>query len=208
MMENNKDEILIPDYAVGAHPGIDLFTLRLAEPGGTRSLTIKIDETIALLFGMELPDQPPLTLTFYHIISALLEAQGATVKKVVVHDRQDGRFCSQLFIVDAFEKIHVVESVATHGAAIAFLLQVPVYVKNRVFDLACEDIDENRTINWYDLDTGYTVKVLSNLSSEEMAVASLDELERCLNVVLQEENYELAEKIRRVIQQKNQSTTI
>lgn len=207
-MGNNKDEILIPDYGVGAHPEIDLFCLHLAEPGGTRSLSIKIDKSDALLLGMKLPDQTPSSLTFYHITVALLKAQDVSVKKVVVHDRRESRFMSQLHLVDAQGKIHIIESIVVHGVAIAFLLRTPVYVKNHVFDVAREVIGENKTLNWCDFDADYTIKQLSSVSCEEIAVASLVELEKYLDIVLKTENYELAEKIRRVIQQKNQSTSI
>ncbi|MDR2679540.1 MAG: bifunctional nuclease family protein [Tannerella sp.] len=197
----NNDEILITNYEIGCHPQINIFGLRLADAEGKHTVSVKIGYTDAQVFGLKLPERPSLSLTFYDIIRAILEAQKVTVQKVVVHDRVEGRFISQLYLTDANRNSIVIESVVTNTVALAFIMHAPIYAKKKVFDLA-NDIKDNEIINWYDIDHDYTVSLLNRIPAEDMDAARREELETCLNIAVGKENYELAEKLRRVIQQK------
>jgi hypothetical protein len=78
-------------------------------------------------------------------------------------------------------------------------MHAPIYVKNKVFDLVNTD---KHTIQWYDIDEDYTIRLLSLIPYEDMVAAKVEELEIYLNIAVQKENYELAKKIHAAIQQK------
>jgi bifunctional DNase/RNase len=196
---NNSDEILITDYTIGCHEEINLYVLRMTEAGNNRSLTLKINELDAQILGLKLPGQSPLSLNFYVIISSILEAQNATIKKVVIHNRKEGRFVAQLHLVDASGKIIVTEFAADHTATFAIIMKAPIYVKSKIFDLVSED--DEYTIQWYDIDEDYTMRLLSRIPCENMVTAPVKELETYLDIAVKKENYELAKKIYTVIQQ-------
>jgi hypothetical protein len=154
----------------------------------------------ALILGLELPGQQPPALTLYDIIIAVLDVQNVTVKKVVIYDQKKGRLISKLYLTDKYEKNIVVESSIAHMVALALIMHAPIYVKNKVFDLVNTD---KHTIQWYNIDEDYTIRLLSQISHEYMVTAKVEELETYLNIAVKKEDYELAKKIHAAIQQKN-----
>jgi bifunctional DNase/RNase len=194
-----NDEIRIKTYEVGAHEEIDLFVVKLTEEDGNRYLSIKIDETVSQIFGLRIPHRPPLSVTLYHIMNALLVAQHVTVTKVLIHDRVGGAFISKIFLRENDGTPHTIEFIATHAIALGFIANAPIFVTNNVFQLAWES-DEYPPINWYEFDEKYALNLLKTISDEQMKTASAKELESYLELAIRDESYELAERIKNAIQ--------
>lgn len=197
------DEVLITNFEVGDHPGKNFSILKLKVADG-RSLSIQIGKMEAQIFGLNLPDLPPLPrITVFDIIIAVLEVQNVTFEKAVIHDRKGRGFVVQLHFADANGENIIVETTLVYAAPFAFITRAPLYAKNKVLDFVDDD---NTAIRLEDMYPDYTIDMLGKASVEEIAACSPKDIEKYLNLAIEKENYELSEKIRTALQQQNSIT--
>jgi bifunctional DNase/RNase len=206
-LEGESDEVQITSYSLTVLPEIDITRLQLVSADKIRSFTIQINETEAQIFGWKQPGQPSLHQTVYRTIIAMFDKQDILLNKVVVHDCRNNRFFAQLYLLDDEGKIRVVEECIAYAITLAFALEAPLYVKNNIFDIAFDIAKTTEIPCWYDIDHDYTVSRLVEISDEDLAAgSSVEDLETYINIAIEKENYELAAKISRIIQQKKSET--
>jgi bifunctional DNase/RNase len=199
-MEEN-DEILIKDFELAGHEKIDLFALKIPEPNGDRCLSLKIEADTAMAMGAKLPDYVMPKLFLYDIMEAVISSQDAHIKKVVIYGMEDSLFLSRLYLTKPDGKEQVIESHISHAVALAFRTKSPVYVKSKIFAMA-NDTEKRPATDWTELDTEYTLDVLNGATAEELADSTDNALEKYLSIALQEENYNLAAKLKIAITNK------
>jgi bifunctional DNase/RNase len=115
----------------------------LREVDGDRELPIMIGiwEAFAIDRGLRGRKTPrPMT---HDLVGNVLEALGAKLERVIVTDLRDGTFYANL-VVRADGKEHRVDSRPSDAIALSVLLDVPIFVEERVLDEAALHAQENQ----------------------------------------------------------------
>ncbi|QTE23887.1 bifunctional nuclease family protein [Polaribacter cellanae] len=177
------------------------YALVLSEMEGTRTLPIIIGafEAQSIAIALEKEIRPPRPLT-HDLFKTFSDRFLITIKEVIIHKLVDGVFFSSLIC----EREGVEEAIDTRTSdaiAIAVRFQAPIYTYENILDKAgvylkieeelaineTTDIESN-TIDIEDLESNTVKSNFSNLS--------IPELNEQLNKAVEDENYELAAKIR------------
>lgn len=174
------------------------FALVLAEMTGKRRLPIVIGsfeaKAIAMALDPEYKSQRPIT---HDLFLNLSRGFGINVKKIVISSiNSDGIFSSIIYFEDENGKEKEIDSRTSDAVAIAVRFKAPIFTFNAIMDEAGISIDkENDSIA--DLDS-HEVK-------NEFGNNSINELKKLMTKAINNEDYELASKIRDEINKRSKS---
>jgi len=166
------------------------YALILAEKGdGGRKLPVVIGgaEAQSIAVAMEKSVAPPRPLTHDTWINMLKE-MNITIEKVVIHRLVNGVFFASIYIVDENGKQLVFDSRPSDAVALAVRVECPIYALQSLLDEAGitpqeeEESDGTAAVTEEELDT-----------PEEQ---SKEELEQLLEEAVENEDYELAARLR------------
>ncbi|QTD36873.1 bifunctional nuclease family protein [Polaribacter batillariae] len=177
------------------------YALVLSEMEGTRTLPIIIGafEAQSIAIALEKEIRPPRPLT-HDLFKTFSDRFSITIKEVIIHKLVDGVFFSSLVC----EREGVEETIDTRTSdaiAIAVRFQAPIYTYENILDKAgiYLKIEEELAINETTDVEKTTIDVEdfdSNTVKSNFSDLSVPELNEQLNKAVEEENYELAAKIR------------
>lgn len=168
------------------------YAVVLGEKEGSRRLPIVIGgfEAQAIAVAMEgMTPNRPLT---HDLFKNTLETFKVDLQEIVINNLLDGIFYARLVCMQDGERIEV-DSRTSDALAMAVRFQCPIYTYEFILDAAgiiLEEDDEE--------EEGYTTdeEVESARTSDSLSSFSIDALQKMLEEVLEEENYERAAKIR------------
>jgi bifunctional DNase/RNase len=175
------------------------FALVLAEMTGKRRLPIVIGsfeaKAIAMALDPEYKSQRPIT---HDLFLNLSRGFGINVKKIVISSiNSDGIFSSIIYFEDENGKEKEIDSRTSDAVAIAVRFKAPIFTFNAIMDEAGISIDkENDSIA--DLVDSHEVK-------NEFGNNSINELKKLMTKAINNEDYELASKIRDEINKRSKS---
>ena len=207
--------------------GAFLLHLKETDAENPRILPIVIGafEAQAIIFGLEKDLQPPRPIThdlFYNVLSGL----GYNLEKVIITKLHEGVFYSTLYINDG-NRIHEFDSRTSDAVALAVRFGAPVYTTKEIMNEAGVVI-RHKTVDHLDDITEEIKHVLDELMPDEaeeekqsvqdeilnkikslmkeifgqefdISKGSKEELEKMLKKAVEDEDYELAAKIRDLI---------
>jgi|TARA_B110000967_G_scaffold209000_1_gene263237 bifunctional DNase/RNase len=176
------------------------YALVLSEIEGSRTLPIIIGafEAQSIAIALETEIRPPRPLT-HDLFKTFSDAFEINIKEVIIHKLVDGVFFSSL-ICEREGKEELLDTRTSDAIAIAVRFNAPIYTYENILDkagiylkvgeeMALENKFESNEVS---LDPKKMVtKDTSNFSS-----LSLQELNKQLNNAVDNENYELAARIR------------
>jgi bifunctional DNase/RNase len=168
------------------------YAVVLGEKEGSRRLPIVIGgfEAQAIAVAMEgMTPNRPLT---HDLFKNTLETFKVDLQEIVINNLLDGIFYARLVCMQDGERIEV-DSRTSDALAMAVRFQCPIYTYEFILDAAgiiLEEDDEEGE--------GYTTdeEAESARTSDSLSSFSTDALQKMLEEVLEEENYERAAKIR------------
>lgn len=179
------------------------YALVLSEENGKRTLPIVIGafEAQSIAIALEKEIKPPRPLT-HDLFKSFADRFQIAIKQVIIHKLVDGVFYSSLICErDGIEEI--IDTRTSDAIALATRFDAPIYTYENILDKAgiylkmkdeitmeLEDSDESFTLE--DLVEESTVQA----SDDAFKNDSLDELHKKMNAAVQNEDYELAAKIR------------
>lgn len=172
------------------------YVMALSEVNGSRSLAIVIGpaEAHSIVIVMEkMPITRPLT---HDLFVTLAENFEIKVEDVFIYQMIDGIFYARINVVRDGKKLEV-DSRTSDAVAIAIRFDVPIYCAKEVMDEVGRDMrkisdSEAEDIVDYEVD-------LDEDAGEEV---SMDQLEANLEEALNNEDYELASRIRDEIEKR------
>ena len=178
------------------------YALILAEENGTYHIPIVIgaSEAQSIAIVMEHINMPrPLT---HDLIVSLNKAFGIRLIEVFIYKFEDGIFSSELTFDDGSRQI-VIDSRTSDAIAIAMRTNAPIYTTRKIIDETgfIMEISNNNTFslgNKSDNSSEYKINI------ENLAI---EELEKILNKHIEQEEYEEAAKISKIINQKKQNSS-
>ena len=211
--------------------GAFLLHLKEADKENPRSLPIVIGafEAQAIIFGLEKNIKPPRPIT-HDLFFQVLKGLGYTLEKVIIAKLHEGIFYSNIYLKGKDEKeTYVFDSRTSDAVALAVRFDAPIYTYDKIMDEAGVEIKTKPLENMNDLDKelqraldellpGEDEEFLQDLHDEilskirdlmrdlfgeefEISQGSKEDLEKMLQKAIENEDYELAAKIRDLIKE-------
>ena len=175
------------------------YALVLAEVGGKRSLPIIIGGFEAQAIAIELEKMTPTRPLTHDLFKSFALSFGIKVKEIVIYNLSEGIFYAKL-ICEKEGQLSEIDARTSDAIALGVRFKCPIYTYENILDSAGVELDENSDFT-SDFDTDNekipTENSLNNLSIEE--------LQQQLNNALEDEEYELASKIRDEISKRSEN---
>lgn len=178
------------------------YALVLSEENGQRTLPIVIGafEAQSIAIALEKEIKPPRPLT-HDLFKSFADRFEIAIKQVIIHKLVDGVFYSSLICErDGIEEI--IDTRTSDAIALATRFEAPIFTYENILDKAgiYLKMKDEITMELEDNNESFTLEDLveesTAPSSETYKNDSLDELHKKMNAAVQNEDYELAAKIR------------
>ncbi|MGB4414698.1 MAG: bifunctional nuclease family protein [Paludibacter sp.] len=179
---------------------IGTYGLVLSEESGNRRFSVMIGEPEAQSIALKLNNKKsPRPLT-HDLIHNLLNVFGSKLEKVLIYNMINDIFYSELHIKTG-ENTIILDARTSDAVALAVRSDSPIYIKSEILDIVGTVVEpQPEQKNGGDKDE---VNIdAEDLTTEELDLLSLHDLEELLNMAVQEEKYELAVNIRDAIKRK------
>jgi bifunctional DNase/RNase len=168
------------------------YALVLAETGGKRQLPIIIGGFEAQAIAIELEKMTPTRPLTHDLFKNFAVSFSIEVKEVVIYNLIEGIFFAKL-ICEREGQVTEIDARTSDAIAIGVRFNCPIYTFENILSSAGILLDEE-TGNEFDSDS--IEEEESDLSIESFNQVSIEELEAQLDEAIQNEDYELASKIR------------
>ena len=168
------------------------YALFLEEDQGLKKLSIVIGqcEAQAIAIGLDRNISSPRPLT-HDLFVSIAEKNNLMLDKIIIHKLEKGIFYSSiLFINKKSNQSFSIDSRTSDAIAIAIRFNAGIYTYKYILDKSqdyMEAVNEPHQTKSQEKEQKKEDKII---------IESLDELEKKLNLAIQDENYELAAKIR------------
>ena len=169
------------------------YALILAETGeGGRKLPVVIGgaEAQSIAVAMEKSVAPPRPLT-HDTWKNMLNELGVTLEKIVIHRLVNGVFYASLYTVDAAGTSHVFDSRPSDAVALAVRFECPIFATPEIMEHAGITEKEETKADAGTIEEEHDI-YHPEVSQEE----SREELELLLSEAVENEDYELAARLR------------
>jgi bifunctional DNase/RNase len=168
------------------------YALVLAETGGKRQLPIIIGGFEAQAIAIELEKMTPTRPLTHDLFKNFAVSFSIEVKEVVIYNLIEGIFFAKL-ICEREGQVTEIDARTSDAIAIGVRFNCPIYTFENILSSAGILLDEE-TGNEFDSDSIEDEE--SEVSLDSFNQVSIEELEIQLDEAIQNEDYELASKIR------------
>jgi len=168
------------------------YALVLSETGGKRQLPIIIGGFEAQAIAIELEKMTPTRPLTHDLFKQLASNFEIEVKEVVIYNLQEGIFYSKL-VCERDGQIQDIDARTSDAIAIGVRFNCPIYTFEHILASAGIAQDENE-MDDHDLD--FSEDDAELVSEDNYKQLSVQELEDQLSQAMENEDYELASKIR------------
>ena len=169
------------------------YALILAETGeGCRKLPVVIGgaEAQSIAVAMEKSVAPPRPLT-HDTWKNMLNELGVTLEKIVIHRLVNGVFYASLYTIDAAGTSHVFDSRPSDAVALSVRFECPIFATTEIMEHAGITEKEETKADAGAVEEDHDIDH-PEVSKEE----SREELELLLSEAVENEDYELAARLR------------
>ncbi len=169
------------------------YALIFAEESGIRRLPIVIGTPEAQSIAIVMEEiNPPRPLT-HDLMYEIFQKFDIKLKEVFIYKFEDGAFFAEL-LLEQGDKEFVVDSRTSDAVAIALRTNSPIYTTEEIMQNMAIVFDENDIVNTDSQKN--EPKSNADSDSSNMKATTLKELKRRLQEAIENENYELATKLR------------
>ena len=174
------------------------YALILSEENGKRKLPIVIGafEAQSIAIALEKDIRPPRPLT-HDLFKNFSDRFSIIVKQVIIHKLVDGVFYSSL-ICENNNKEEIIDARTSDAIALALRFSAPIFTYKNILEKACVklNIDLEDQKNEDLIDDEVPNEKSEDFSKNTFNKLSLTELKNLLKKAVDDENYEVAAKIR------------
>ncbi|MDE7473308.1 MAG: bifunctional nuclease family protein [Muribaculaceae bacterium] len=173
------------------------YALILAQVDGPYRIPVVIGAAEAQSIAIKMEGiTPPRPMT-HDLFTSFAHAFGVKLKEVFIYKFEDGIFSSELTFTDG-ERTVVLDSRTSDAIAIAIRTKSPIYTTQAILDetgflLEGENADDNQAESPAEDET----------SEPRIENYAVEELERMLERLIEQENYEEAARIKQLIDKKS-----
>jgi bifunctional DNase/RNase len=177
------------------------YALVLAETGGKRSLPIIIGGYEAQAIAIELEKMTPTRPLTHDLFKSFADSFQVNIEEVVIYNLVEGVFYAKLICVKD-GKFSEIDARTSDAIALAVRFKCPIYTFESILASAGILLDENNELI---ADAPETESIETKKIDTGMATMNMDQLEENLNQAIENEDYELASKIRDEINKRSES---
>ncbi|MGC6433801.1 MAG: bifunctional nuclease domain-containing protein [Crocinitomicaceae bacterium] len=172
------------------------YALVLSEAGGKRRLPIIIGGFEAQAIAIELEKMTPTRPLTHDLFKSFATSFDVNIKEVIIYNLVEGIFYSKI-VCDKNGQTVEIDARTSDAIAIGVRFSCPVYTFENILSSAGILLDEAAVEN-----------ELNEIEEEEVELQSvesdsIEELEKQLKIAIENEDYELASKLRDLINKKN-----
>jgi len=169
------------------------YALILAEADGPGRIPVVIGPSEAQSIAIRMESiTPPRPMT-HDLFVSFAHAFGVTLREVFIYRFEDGIFSSELTFTDG-ERTVTVDSRTSDAIAIAMRTAAPIYTTRAILEETGFEVEESIAEDLPDDEEAPQAPKLENYAVEE--------LERTLQKLIADENYEEAARVSRILEQK------
>lgn len=190
-MEKIRLEITGIEYSQ-THSGS--YVLHLKEVKGNRRMPIVIGSFEAQAIAVELEKMVPNRPMTHDLFKSVFGEFNIIVKEVVIHQFREGLFIAKVTLIGQDGVEVDIDSRSSDAVAIAVRFNAPIFTTLKVLN-EVNNISEGQALSSHDEDIDESDRIELDLDEEPLD-ASIEELELQLQEALENEDYELAMKIR------------
>ena len=176
------------------------YALVLAEAGGKRSLPIIIGGFEAQAIAIELEKMTPTRPLTHDLFKSFAQSFQIDITEVVIYNLVEGVFYAKI-ICAKDGKFSEIDARTSDAIAIGVRFKCPIYTFENILSTAGILLDENSELV---ADT-QSSEVTQIEKETGIAVLDLEELEKQLSDAIENEDYELASRLRDEINKRSQS---
>ncbi|MBJ34444.1 MAG: hypothetical protein CMC90_00900 [Flavobacteriaceae bacterium] len=176
------------------------FALILGELDGNKKLPVIIGsfeaQSIAIALEKKIKTSRPLT---HELFKKFADEFGIKLRHIIIHKLNDGIFFSNM-VCEKDNKIFKIDSRTSDAIALSIRFNAPIFVKKEILNDA--GFEDNKYLKEVDLDSnlfeGKNSEEYQNIGtkSNDMKRISTNKIKKMLEKSLQNEEYEIAAKLR------------
>jgi bifunctional DNase/RNase len=175
------------------------YALVLAEVGGKRSLPIIIGGFEAQAIAIELEKMTPTRPLTHDLFKSFALSFGIKVKEIVIYNLNEGIFYAKL-ICEKEGQLSEIDARTSDAIALGVRFKCPIYTYENILASAGVELDENS-----DFASDFEDEIEKKPAENSLNSLSIEELQQKLNAALEDEEYELASKIRDEISKRSEN---
>jgi bifunctional DNase/RNase len=176
------------------------YALVLAEVGGKRSLPIIIGGYEAQAIAIELEKMTPTRPLTHDLFKNFAQSFHIEVVEIVIYNLVEGVFYAKL-ICSQDGKFSEIDARTSDAIALGVRFKCPIFTYENILSSAGILLDENQELT----PDAEASNVSTELTEPKISQVNIEELENQLNEAIDNEDYELASKIRDEINKRSQS---
>jgi hypothetical protein len=171
------------------------YVLTLVESAGKRKLPIVIGGFEAQAIAVELEKMVPNRPLTHDLIKTFCQSYGVSVREILIYKFHEGVFYSKI-ICEKDNAITEIDSRTSDAIAVGVRFNAPIFTLAKVLEEVggSEDLD-------LDFDEDDDDELMDDIN--EMEAVSIEELQAQLAEAIENEDYELASKLRDEINRRN-----
>lgn len=177
---------------------VSTYGLVLKEINGSRRFSVMIGEPEAQSIALKINNKVLARPLTHDLIKNILLTLHADLKKILIYELKNEIFYSELYIEDTDGKIFVVDARTSDAVALAVRAECPIYIKSYILDIVGTEVEPEMMQQA----KPHTLADVENLSNDEIAFLTKEELNDFLAQAVKEEKYELAVKLRNALELK------
>lgn len=174
------------------------YSLVLTEDEGLqRRFSVLIGESEAQSIALKLNNTIPPRPLSHDLMVSIIRMLNAKVLKVVIYNMKNDIFYSNIYLLQS-NSVVVIDARTSDAVALAVRSDVPIYINSDILDVVGTIFDSEDTAKQQRITPQKMNKInsLENYSADLLDVLTNDELEKFLDLAINEEKYEIAAEIR------------
>ncbi|MCM1452026.1 MAG: bifunctional nuclease family protein [Clostridium sp.] len=193
-MSDNKERVKLTVLGISYNPlQSGAFGMLLAEEGGRHRIPIVIGSAEAQSIAINLEGVVTPRPMTHDLFCSFAQAFGVSLIEVYIYKFEDGIFSAELKFTDGEREV-TIDSRTSDAVAIAIRCGAPIYTTREILETAGTLADADEDDAALDGDGESRQRNLDELSA--------DELQEKLNKYIEEENYEEAAKVSRILKER------
>lgn len=191
----NKDRVKLSILGITfSEVKTGVYAIILAQEDGPYHLPIIIGAPEAQAIALEIEGvKPPRPLT-HDLFVSFTNAYGVVLKSVYIYKFKDGIFYSDLTFSDGEREI-IIDSRTSDAIAIAIRTNAPIYTTSKILKETGFLNDTSETIH-------KDIKEEHDIKKPKIENYTIEELERTLNKLVNDEEYEKAAVVNKILNEK------
>lgn len=183
-----------------SHSQTGAYVLELMEANGHRSIPIVIGAFEAQSIALELEGMSPGRPLTHDLFKSFAESFDISMLEVLIDELEEGIFHSKL-IFQSNSEIKSIDARTSDAIALALRFKCPIFALKNIIETAGITREEYNEANQ---ESDATISMDINSPEMKIRTMTVEQLDEMLNKAIDDEDYEMASKVRDELNRRNQ----